>query len=46
MPRREVSGVYMRVCLCTTGVLSCRLSRQHSDLGTSLLNELLQVDMS
>lgn len=28
-----------------TVVLSCGLSRQNSDLGTSLLNELLQVDL-
>lgn len=31
---------------CTCGVLSCGLSGQHGDLGASLLNELLQVDLS
>lgn len=34
------------VCKCTVAVFSCRLSRQHGDLGASLLNELLQVDLS
>ena len=33
-------------CVHTVAVLFCGLSRQHSDLGTSLLNELLQVDLS
>lgn len=35
--------VYVRIHAI---VFCCRLSRQHSDLGTSLLDKLLQVDLS
>ena len=43
----DLTNICVCVCVHAGGVvLSCRLSRQHSDLGTSLLNELLQVDLS
>lgn len=41
-----VEFLSVHVCIYTTVALSRRLSRKHSDLGTSLLNELLQVHLS